>query len=294
MSIVNASLQYLKVSDGAKLYYQKWMPEDPKAIIVFVHGLADHVGRYEPFTRYFSLRGYGVALFDMRGHGRSGGRKTHINRFYDYIYDLSQFVSFVKKNSPDVPVFLVGHSFGGQIVLNFTVRYSKDLRGIVALSPNIGVKLDMPEWKFKIAKVAVKCLPRYRIASNVNMNNLSHDENIVNSYRNDPNIPKDLTLKCGLEILKNSELVMALASRIHLPTLLMHGDSDNICDVEATKKFYMRVPGSSKQLKVYHGLYHELLNENGKERVFGDMEAWFEEQLDIEYRLAGSGGRKGR
>lgn len=292
MSVINATLQYLKISDGASLYYQKWMPVHPKAIIVFAHGLTDHVGRYGSFTRYFATRGYGVCLYDLRGHGKSGGRRTHVNRFYDYLYDLSQFLGFVKSNSPAAPIFLAGHSFGGQIVLNFIIRYAKEIRGVVALSPSIEMKLDIPSWKIRLGKFGAKWFPILRVGYNLDPNLLSHDKRVIEEYQQDPNVSRDITLRCGLEILKNTELVMALAGRIHLPILLMHGGSDKICDPEATKKFYMRVPVYNKQLKIYPGLYHELLNEEGRNQVFADMETWFENQLDIEFRLAGAGGRK--
>lgn len=293
MSLINATLQYFKVSDGLQLYYHKWMPENPKAIIVFVHGLTDHVGRYGAFTQYFATRNYGVCLFDMRGHGKSGGRKTHVNRFYDYLYDLSQFIEFIRKSSPQAPIFLVGHSFGGQIVLNFVVRYAKGIRGVVALSPVVAMNLDIPKWKLKLGIMGAKWFPILRVGHEIDPSVLSTDTAVVENYKNDPNIAKDITLKCGYEILKNTELVMALASRIYLPIMLMHGGSDKICDPEATKKFYMRVPVFNKQLKIYPGLYHELLNEKDKWEVFQDMENWFEQQLDVEFKLAGAGGRKG-
>lgn len=293
MSLVNATLQYFKVSDGTKLYYQRWMPVSPKAIIVFVHGLADHVGRYGSFTNYFATRGYGVCLFDMRGHGQSGGRRTHVSHFSDYLYDLSQFIEFIKKSSPAVPLFLVGHSFGGQIVLNFVVRYAKGIRGVVALSPCISIKVEIPKWKIKLGKMAAKWLPVIRMKNDINPELLSHDRAVVDGYINDINVSKDITLRLGHEIMKNAELVMAMASRIHVPALMMHGSSDEICDSEATRKFYMRIPVYNKELKIYPGLYHELLNETDKYNVFTDINAWFEKQLYDELRLAGNAGRKG-
>lgn len=293
MSVVNVKLEYFKVSDGLRLYYHRWMPEEPKAIIVFVHGLTDHVGRYEPFTRYFTERGYGVCLFDMRGHGKSEGRRAHVARFHDYLYDLSQFVEFIKKSSPSAPIFLVGHSFGGQVVLNFVVRYAKGIRGVVALSPNVEMKINIPRWKLKLGAFGAKWFPILRVGCRVVPETLSHDQAVVEKYATDPNVVRDITLRCGQEIMKNSELVMALASRINLPLLLMHGGDDKICDAEAAKKFYMRVPANNKQIKIYPGLYHELLNERDKYQVYADMESWFEGQLDIEFRMARASGRKG-
>jgi len=288
MSLINAKLQYFSPKKGLNLYYQKWMPENPKAILIFVHGLSEHVGRYNTFTNYFTVRNYGVCMYDMRGHGKSTGRRTHVNRFYDYLYDLSQFIEFIKKESPNAPIFLVGHSLGGQIVLNFIVKFSKGVRGVVVLSPNIEHKLDLPKWKIRLGTLGAKWFPIIRVGNDIDPSCLTHDQKIVDSYANDDSIPKDLTLRCGYEIMKNSELVMALAARVHLPILLMHGGQDKLCDAEATKKFYMRVPVYSKRLKIYPNLYHELLNEREKGQILHDIDVWLEEQLAMEGRIAGS------
>lgn len=286
MSIVNATLQYMKTSDGQRLYYQKWMPEDPKAIIIFVHGLSEHSGRYEAFTRFFVANNYGVCLFDLRGHGKSDGRRTHINRFYDYLYDTSQFIEFIKKRSPQAPIFLVGHSMGGQIVLNFIVRYSKGVRGIVVLSPHIESMTQIPSWKWKAGKMLASCLPSIRVRSKVNPEDLSHDQKVVENYKTDPNVTRDITLRLGYEIKNNAELVMAMAGRIHLPVLMMHGSADKICSPDATKRFFMRVPVYNKELKIYSGMYHELLNDTDKYQVMKDMEKWLDEQCATDVGIA--------
>lgn len=292
MTQVNITSKYFDVSEKLSLYYQKWMPEDPKAILIFNHGLAEHVGRYNAFINYFSARNYGVCLYDMRGHGKSDGKRTYVGHFYDYLHDLAEFIEYIKKSSPTAPIFLVGHSFGAQIILNFIVRYAKGLRGVIALSPNIEPKLDIPNWKFKLGKLGAKWFPSIRIANGIDPALLSHDPNVVESYKNDPNVSHDITLKCGYEIIKNAELMMASASRIYLPLLLMQGGEDKICCAEATKKFYMRVPVVNKRLKIYPGLYHELLNETDRALIFADIESWLDDQLDVEYRLAGTGGRR--
>lgn len=293
MNLVNATLQYFKVSDGTRLYYQKWMPPHPKAIIIFVHGLADHVGRYNCLINYFARRGFGICMFDLRGHGRSDGRRTHIDHFSDYLYDISQFIEFIKKGSPHAPIFLMGHSFGGQLVLNFVVKYSKALRGIVVLSPCIDIKVNIPKWKVRLGEWGSRWFPTFRVKNNIDPRLLSHDEGIVNEYVNDKNVRKDITLRCGYEIMKNAELVMAIASRIHLPVMMMHGSEDGICGVDATKKFFARIPVANKQLKIYHGYYHELLNESVRDDILKEIELWIEGQLDAELKLAGVAGRRG-
>lgn len=269
----------MKTRDGNRLYYQKWIPEDPKAIIVFVHGLTGHVGRYSHFSKYFTKRRYGVCMFDLRGHGKSTGRMTHIKSFDEYVDDTAEVLEFVRFSLPEVPIFLVGHSMGGQIILNYIVRHSNGIRGVVTLSPNIEAKVDMPEWKVRLGKLGAKYLPILRVSCNVDPEALTHDRKVIDGYLADLNIRRDVTLKCGLEILKNSELMMAMAPRVHTPILMMHGSDDKICDPEKTKKFFMGIPGYNKTLKLYPGLYHELLNETEKDRIFADIETWVASEL---------------
>lgn len=290
---IEAALTYFNLNDGTPIYYQKYMPESPRAIIIFLHGFGDHVARYGSFTRYFVTRGYGVCLFDYRGHGRSGGRRTHVNKFYDYLYDISQFIEFIKSNSPDAPILLAGHGFGGQLAINFVVKYSKGVRGVILSAPSFGVKMEVPKWKLKLGTFAAKWLPIYRVPTNIDPAKLSDDPKIAEEYAKDPYIVRDISVRCGYEIYKNMELLMAMASRIHLPILLLHGSADRMTDPEATKRFFMRLPAINKKLKVYQGGGHEIFNDRDKNEAFQDISTWLEEQLNVEFKLAGAYGRRG-
>ena len=140
---LDARLKYFATSDKIKLYYELCVPDVPKAIIIFVHGLGDHIGRYPEFAKYLIHNGYGTCFYDQRGHGRSSGRRAHCKSFNDYLRDLSQIADMAHEHYPNVPMFLIGHSFGGQVAINFVARYSKGLRGVILLSPNIEPMVDL-------------------------------------------------------------------------------------------------------------------------------------------------------
>lgn len=283
---MDATLTFFSPTEGVRLYYEWWMPVRPKAILVVVHGLGDHAGRYGPLIRYFGQREYGVAIYDQRGHGNSSGLRGHIAHFQDLLGDLAAFVQFVKEKYPGVPVFLVGHSFGGQLALNFIVRYAKGLRGILLSSPNVQLAIKVPKWKRMLSEYGHRWFPRMRIRQEIDPVLLSHDPEIVRRYKDDPLVVRRITLQTGMEIVRNLELVMALASRIHLPAFFMHAGEDKICDPEGTRRFFRRIPVARKQLKIYDGFSHELFNEVHGEEVFKDMEHWITDLMAEERALA--------
>lgn len=247
-----------------------------------VHGLAEHSGRYGPFVRHCVANGYGVALYDQRGHGQSEGPRGHFDHVQDLLSDLAQFVQFTKESHPGVPVILVGHSFGGQLALNFVVRYAKGLRGLIVSSPNIGIKMKLAWWKRLLGDYAYRVAPRMRVGNNIDPRWLSSDPEVVRAFEQDPRICRTLTLHAAREILRNLDVVMALASRIHIPSLFLHAGDDRICDPEATRRFFRRVPVTRKRLKIYDGFQHEIFNEVQRAAVFADLDEWLAELLQVE------------
>ncbi len=284
-----ATLSRFVAPDGLPLYFEWWMPQVPKAILVVVHGIGEHSGRYGPFVRHFAPRGFGVALYDQRGHGQSGGRRGHIDHFQDLLSDLAAFIQRTQDAHPGVPIFLVGHSFGGQIALNFVVRYAKGLRGLIVSSPNIVLKMKIARWKRWISNYAERLVPTLLLRQEINAAWLTHDAAVVARYQSDPRIVRSFTVQTAMEILRNQDVVMALASRIHLPALFLHAGDDKVCCPEATRSFFRRVPVARKRLKIYDGFYHEIFNEIDCAQVFCDMEHWLNEQGLDERSHAGSG-----
>jgi alpha-beta hydrolase superfamily lysophospholipase len=290
---MDARLQYLTTSDNLKLYYELWMPDKPKAVVVFVHGLGDHLGRYASFAKFLIANGYGVCLYDQRGHGRSTGRRMHCRSFGDYLKDLSQVIELVQDIRPNAPLFLAGHSFGGQVAINFVTKYSKGLRGVVALSPNIEPLVAIPGWKKKFALKLSAVIPIVKFKSWVDPKDFSHDLQVVERAKADPLMHWHVTARLGAEILKNLDGIKMQAFQVKIPALFMHGGDDKITSIEATRKFYHHLLVQNKDLKTYPGMYHELLNESGREKIYHDIDVWINGQLEAYSRLARSGGEEG-
>ncbi|MBI2340532.1 MAG: lysophospholipase [Deltaproteobacteria bacterium] len=272
---------YFKSHDHHRLFYQEWKGEMGKAkgVLIFVHGLNEHSGRYSNPVRYFSKRGYTLYLFDQRGHGRSDGLRSHVDSFGHYLKDLDEFTRFVAGREKGKKIFMVGHSMGGQIVLNYVARGGTPLAGFVTSSANIQVALNIPWLKRKLALGLSRFVPRLNLAGEIDPKWISRDPEVVRAYKRDPLVSKKISLKLIAELLANQEKLPALAPKVRIPGLLLHAGDDHICAREGSEAFYKKMGSKDKQVKIYDGFYHELFNEFGKEEVFGDMEKWLARHL---------------
>lgn len=285
---LSAQITYCTLPSGLRLYYESWVPRSPAALVVVVHGIGEHSGRYGPLVRYLTASGYGVVLYDQRGHGQSDGVPGHVEHFQDLLSDLAHVIQTTKIAYPGVPLVLLGHSLGGQIALNFVVRYAKGIRALIASSPNIAIKLRIPQWKRWLAAVAHRIVPRYQLPQTIDPALLTHDPDVVARYAADARVIRKISLQSAQQILQNQSIVMALASRIHVPCLFLQAGDDHICDPEATRQFFRRIPVTCKRLQVYDGMYHEILNELDNTRVFADLVQWLDETLQMDERSVGA------
>lgn len=267
-----------KTKEGVKLHYEQWTPEKPKGGIIVVHGVGEHCGRYRPFVDYFTKKGYKVCVYDQRGHGRSDGKRVYVRRFESFKKDLDAFSTFCQQgdsSNTGLAWFLVGHSMGGQIVLNYLAEFPGRFRAACATSPNLEIALTMPKWMEVLGKMVLYIWPTMKLKELTNPNWLTHDSKMVEEYLKDPLVYPYVTLGIGKEIVKNLERIFTLCNKIRTPLLMLHGSEDRYCRVNGTKRFFEELTLAQKQLKIYEGLYHELFNETNKEDIFHDVEHWF-------------------
>ncbi len=275
---------HFKSHEGTYLYFQSWTPEIQKeelkkGVLIFIHGMAEHSGRYQYPVQYFTSRGYTVYAMDLRGHGKSHGRRAYAESMHQLTEDVRVFVKHVKScEGARKKYFLVGHSFGGQIVLNYTTHYPDDVDGVLVSSPNLKLKLPVNFIKRVMAPVLSRVLPRLPLGNDLDPSFVSHDETVVRNFERDPHVLRKITAKLGDIVLENYLTVMDLARKYKAPIFMMHAGADLICCPTGTKEFFKRIPHKKKNLKIYKGLYHEIFNELGREKVFRDMEVWIERQ----------------
>ena len=280
---MNVQIGSFKVKDGTSLHFEYWQPEvTPIGLLVFVHGLGDHAGRYGPFVRYFLERGWTVALYDQRGHGKSEGPSVYAETFETLLEDLVEFIEKLKKDFPNLKNwFLIGHSMGGQLILNLSATRSHPFLGVVVSSPNIRASFPVSDRKRKILLWLEKYFPKLKARGLIKAKWLSHDRAVVEKAKKDPLMRLYATLRLGRVILENEEKLFSLVSMWKTPVLFLHGRGDSICDPQATMAFYQELPFQDKQIRLYGELYHELLNEEMKGRIFKDIEKWLKKHLSV-------------
>jgi len=262
---------------GLSLYYQCWLPAtDPKAILLVVHGWAEHSGRYTNLANYFVPKGYAICALDHRGHGKSEGLRGYVERFSDYLDDLKTFFDIVRSEHGDTKIFLVGHSMGAIIATAYTVTvpHQQELAGLIVSGVGIKPGSSLSSALIPLARILSLLLPRLGIMV-LDASAISQDKAVVDAYVNDPLVYRGkITCRFGAEMLATLRKLPSEMPEINLPILIMHGTADRLCDPEGSRILYERANSRDKTLKLYAGFYHEIFNEPGQKQVLADMEAW--------------------
>lgn len=264
---------------GAKdveLFYQWWRPSSaPQGTLVVVHGFGEHSGRYRFLVEWMLDKGYTVYGFDLRGHGRSPGKRGHINAWADLREDVRRFLRLVEAKESPGPLYLMGHSLGGLIVLECALRGLLGLRGVVASAPALG-RASMKGWLVYLAKFMSVVWPSFSIQVEVDASALSRDPEVVKAYKDDPLVHRRASARFGAEMFQAQSWTMAHAKEFPFPLLMLQGGADNLAPIQATRTFYGRVLLRDKELRVYRNGYHELHNDIHKEQVMEDLCEWMD------------------
>jgi len=218
--------------------------------------------------------GFSVWACDLRGHGKSGGKRGHVDSFDDYAADVDQLIRIAKDHYPGIKVFLMGHSLGGLIASYFTEKHPSELDGLIASAPSLKEKMKVSPVKTFLGRTLSSIVPTFTTTTGLDPNLLSHDQEVVRRYVEDPLVHKVATARWFTEYRRAQSETMQGADKITQPCLIIQSGADGIVDPSATNEFFKRIKSSDKTLKVYEGFYHESLNEVGKESVLGDIDTW--------------------
>ena len=263
---------------GLELFYRRWRPDGtPRAILLIVHGHGEHSGRYTNVVDWFVPRGYGVYAFDLRGHGRSPGKRGALESFGEFREDVRAFLDLVRQVEP-APVVLVGHSLGGLIALNYALRGSDGLAGVVASGPVLCPPGISPVLLW-LTKVLDKVWPGLVLDSGLDTTALSRDPAAVQAYVNDPLVHSKGSARLAGEMMREVAWTQAHAAEMDIPCLILHGGQDRLCSPRGSRSFIDKVTFADKEYVEYEGYFHELYNDLGKEKVLSDLQAWLERHL---------------
>lgn len=264
-----------KTKEGEKIYSQKWLTDSPaKAVIVLVHGLGEHIGRYNHVANFLNKNQISVYGFDHRGHGKSSGKRGHIGSNQYFISDIDTMIDVAKKENPGLPVFLYGHSLGGNMVLYYSLFKKPSIQGVISTSPGIGTGEPVPPAKLMAAKILKTLLPAMTMDNGLDVNNLSHNPQVIKDYQEDPLVHPLISAKLAMLMFSNGDWIIENASKFNLPLLLLQGEKDHIVSLDKTKQFAEKVPKSIITFKIFPNLYHEMHNEYEQEQVLNFILDW--------------------
>jgi len=271
---------YFKGARGINSYYQHWAPEDePKAILLVAHGLAEHSGRYMNVVNHFVPAGYAVYGVDHIGHGKSDGERVYVDRFQDYVKTLKIYFDRIRGGHPRTPIILIGHSMGGLIGAAYLLEHQQGLSGAVLSGPSVKVPDDISKVVIFAGKVLSILMPRTGIIQ-LEADGVSSDPAVVEAYVNDPLVfTGKVTARLGAEMIKTMQHVTEKAPEISLPIMIVQGSADRLVDPGGAQSLYDSVGSADKTIQVYDGLYHEVFNEPEHLRVLNDVQKWIEAHL---------------
>jgi acylglycerol lipase len=265
-----------KAFDGLSLYFQCWQAEQTQnGVICLVHGMGEHSGRYEHWADLLNQAGYTVLTYDLRGHGKSGGQRGHINSFNDYLYDADDLLKEANDRFPDQPHFLYGHSLGSIIASNYVLRRKPQLAGVVLTAFSNDTALKQQKVKILMAKVLGTLIPRLSMASGLDPTSISRDPQVVSIYINDPLVHTIASVGFAKGSLEAIEWAYQHASEWTLPVLFMHGEKDRLAFVNGAREFAGKINGDCT-LKIWPGLFHEVHNEPENDQVFEYLRNWLD------------------
>ncbi len=264
-------------SGSVKLFVQKWMPDgDPKGTLVIAHGLNEHSGRYWHVAEYLARHNFNVYALDHRGHGQSRGDTFgYFERFDILCEDLRRFIEWVRSVEKAGPLFLLGHSMGGLLALYYTVRYQAMLKGVIISGAPLTTGREIAKPTLWLGRLLNWVNPKAGVAQLLNTQDISRDAAVVKAYETDANVYLGkIRARVGTELLDAGAYVRANLRNITVPILILHGGADKVVSPTYAQVVYDDVSSADKKLKVYPGLYHEILNEPEKDRVLGEVWGW--------------------
>jgi acylglycerol lipase len=262
-------------SDGVNLFRQGWIPEQPRGVICFIHGAFEHSGRYTQACVFLADAGFAVHTLDLRGHGKSQGEIGPETSFLTLLDDINFFIATVKEENPAVRLFLLGQSMGGSLALMAAVDTTP--AGLILCAP--ACRPVFPAISIIIGYALGKLFPNLKFKA-LEARMIARDPQVALAYENDP-----LVNRQGIPMRPLTEFMRMMRSKqkdfeqLDIPLLIFHGTEDKIADIRGSRQLYRRSVSRDKTLEELPSFYHDLLNDPGRQHIYGKIAAWLNTHL---------------
>jgi alpha-beta hydrolase superfamily lysophospholipase len=260
---------------GRRIFWRSWTPDDApaRAVVVLVHGLGEHSGRYDHVVARLLGEGYAVHTLDHRGHGRSDGSRAFIEDMDNAVADVDTLVDRAVAAQPGVPMFMLGHSMGGLISLRYALAHQDRLAGLI-LSAALAQLDAVPKPLELVGRALSVIAPRAPLIA-IDPALVSRDPAVVQAYRSDPLVHHGkVPARTAVQLADAVERFPSTVGAITVPTLILYGTADGLCPPAGSVMLDERIGAADKTVHAYDGLFHEILNEPERETVLGDIVDW--------------------
>jgi lysophospholipase len=270
---------FFSAKDNLRIFWETDVPDNPKAHVAIIHGYMDHAGRFRRVAEALTQEGFAVHRLDLRGHGQSDGRRSHVDHFTDYLDDLSLFLNRVKQAAKGKKVFILAHSFGALLSLTRLGQGFEGISGLVVTSPFLGFAFKPPVVKVQVSKMVGKFIPWLPVKHTLAPSDLTRDVELQREVEKDPLYNRVTTPRWFTECVAAHKAALPLAPKLTVPLFVLVAPSDAIASAPVTRKFFEAAGSTDKKLKEYPGMTHEVMNDLGKEEVWRDISNWISAHL---------------
>lgn len=267
---------FLTPGEGVKLFVCEWKPAaSDRGVICLVHGLGEHSQRYAHVAEFYCKHGFSFLGMDLRGHGKSSGQRGHVDSYDLLLDDIDRLIQEGRQRHPGLPVFLYGHSLGGNLVLYYTLKRKPQINGVIATGPATAAE-KIPPFKYLLGKVFYALWPKFSMDNGLDHSALSRDKAVVERYDSDPLVHPHISARLGLDMLNAGLWIKEHISELTIPALIMQGSADRIVSVAGTREMAGKAPADLVEYREWQGGYHELHNDLVKEEALNTMISWVE------------------
>ena len=280
----------LHAADGCPLFVRRYMAAgagESSRTMILIHGACQHGGRYDQAAKFFAVGGWNVLVPDLRGHGLSGGERTHIGDFSQYVGDLELIQRRFHCDGRRT-VFL-GHSMGGLVAIRFAQLFPERLAAAALLSPLLAARRRIAAWKVALGRVACAFAPTLRFEAGIAAEHTSRCRKVLAEKRLDKLLQNTVTGVWFLALQKALVHAWKDAGRLRAPLLVMQAGQDLVVDSAATKPWMQKVGAADKTLRFVPHALHELLSEPDWPRLAAQVCHWFDDRVAGTLRVPSAG-----
>jgi len=271
---VTAVFSTLTAPDGLALVRRSFVPAGAvRGAVAIHHGFGEHGGLVAEAGEALAAAGFLAAVHDARGHGRTPGPRGHVRAWAELRDDLGAQVARLREEAPGKPLFLLGDSLGGLVVLDFALRRPEGLAGVVAVGPAVGAT-GVPAWTMALGRLLSRVWPAFGLDARLDLTNLSRDPARARAIVEDPLYHTRGTARLSTEFEATKRELIARVGELRVPVLVMQGTADRIVSPADTRSFFERIEVADRELKVYEGAVHNLLHDTNREEVVAAIVAW--------------------